>query len=489
MLVLLLPVLGRAESLSIDDIDRLMLEGLAAWNVPGASIAVVQGKMSYRQGYGVRELGSSRMVTPETLFAIGSTTKAFTTAAMAILIDQGKMHWDDPVHRHVPFFRLSDPLADKNVTLRDIVSHRTGLSRHDMLWYGSPWDRAEILRRIGFVSITHSFRSKYQYQNIMFLAAGHAVERASGLSWEDFIRRRLFKPLGIQDANFSSIDAEKHPDHASPHMRDEDGIRVVAWRNLDNVGPPGSINAGARDLERWIQFQLGGGALEGKQILSASHLEETHMPQTIIPLEGEMKEENPETHFLNYGLGWRVQDYRGHFMLSHAGVIDGFRAHVALVPEATLGVMVLSNLGGRPSLPEAMTHSLVDIALGSPTRNWNLFFLDLAKKRRAKLRQDRDDLERKRHHGTRLSRDRPAYLGKYEHPAYGSAGVTLEEGVLLLHWSGFRLALKHYHYDVFMVEDRTLGGGLVSFHLDQEGGVHAMKFLEVEFQRPSQQKR
>ena len=489
LLVLLSPARVRTETLSGDDIDRLMQKGLAAWKVPGASIAVVQGNNSYIQGYGVRELGSSRRVTPETLFAIGSTTKAFTTAAMALLIDEGKMRWDDPVQRHLPSFRLSDPLANANVTLRDIVSHRTGLTRHDMLWYGSPWNRAEILRRIGLVSLTHSFRSTYYYQNIMFLAAGSAVEGASGRSWEDFVRTRLFEPLGIRHANFSSVEAEKYPDHASPHIQDADGIRVVAWRNLDSVGPAGSINAGARDLERWIRFQLGDGELEGKRIVSASHLQETHSPQTIIRMEGETREENPESHFLNYGLGWRVQDYRGHFMLSHAGVIGGFRAYIALVPEATLGIMVLSNLAGRPSLPEAVTSSLVDVALGSPSRDWNSFFLDLVKRRRAKRRQDRDDLESKRHHGTRPSREQPAYVGKYENPAYGTAGVTLEGGVLLLRWSYFLLALKHYHYDVFMVDDKTLGGELVSFQLDREGAVHTMKFLEVEFQRFLEQKR
>src|SRR5713226_2808287 len=174
-------------------LDRIMQESLQAWQAPGAAIAVVKGdEVVYLKGFGVRELGGSKPVTPETLFAIGSTTKAFTTTAMGMLVDEGKMAWDDPARKHVEFFHLSDPLADANVTLRDLVCHRTGLSRNDALWYGSPWSREEVIRKIGLVKLTQPFRSTWQYQNIMFLTAGYAVGAASKSSWEDFVERRIF---------------------------------------------------------------------------------------------------------------------------------------------------------------------------------------------------------------------------------------------------------------------------------------------------------
>src|SRR5712692_3088429 len=298
------------------EIDALMQEALQTWQVPGASVAVVQGdEVIYLKGFGVREQGRDEPVTPETLFAIGSTTKAVTTTAMAMLVDDGKIGWDDPVRKHLPFFRLADPLADENVTLRDLVCHRTGLSRHDMLWYGSPWGREEIVRRIAQVKLDKSFRSTYQYQNIMYLAAGLAVGAASNSTWEEFVQERILDPLGMTGANFSTTVAEKAPDHATPHRKKEETIEGIPWRNLDNVAPAGSINAGVRDMSRWVRFQLGGGTFEGKPLLSAANLAETHTPQMVMRMDDNQKFLLPETTQVSYGLGWAISDYRGQLLI------------------------------------------------------------------------------------------------------------------------------------------------------------------------------
>src|SRR5262245_28425018 len=260
-------------------LDALMNEAMRHWQTPGSAVVVVRGdEVVYLKGFGVSDVGSKRPVTPDTIFAIGSTTKAFVTAAMAILADEGKMSWDDPVRKHLPYFRLSDPLANENVTMRDLVTHRTGLIRHDMLWYGSPWGREEIIKRIGYVPLSFGFRTTFQYQNIMFLTAGQAVGAASGGTWEEFTQKRIFDPLGMKSANFSALKAEKAPDHASPHSKHAGKIEVIKWRNIDNIGPALSINASARDLSNWVRLHLNDGVFDGKQLISSENLREMQTP-------------------------------------------------------------------------------------------------------------------------------------------------------------------------------------------------------------------
>jgi CubicO group peptidase (beta-lactamase class C family) len=489
VIALTLQTAASAQTIDAAAIDRIMEEALKVWEVPGASVAIVRGdEVVYLKGFGTRELGGKSPVTPDTLFAIGSTTKAFTTTAMAMLVDEGKMQWDDPVRKHVEFFHLSDPLADQQVTLRDIVSHRTGLSRHDLLWYGSPWSREEIIRRIGQVKLTEPFRSLYQYQNIMFLTAGYAVGRVAGTTWEDFLQKRIFDPLGMTGANFSSKDAERAPDHASPHVKNKDGkVIVIPWRNLDNCGPAGSINASARDMSRWVRFQLGGGMFEGKRLVSARNLEETHTPQMVVRLEGLTASSAPHTTQMSYGLAWFIQDHHGQLMVSHTGGIDGFRARVVLIPKAKIGLVILTNSGvgtSSTSMHVAATNSIVDYLLGLPKTDWNAFLYDQFKKIDEAGRAAETAAEARRHKDTRPSRELTSYAGAYEDPAYGRATVSVEQGGLVLQWSNFKSRLEHYHYDTFKaVDDNSLENQRVVFKLGADGEVAALGVLGVDFKR------
>jgi len=484
-LSLALQLAASTQSIDSAAIDKIMQDALKAWGGPGAAIAIVRdNEVVYIKGFGVRELGKNVPVTPETLFAIGSTSKAFTTTAMAMLVDEGKMNWDDPVRKYVEFFRLSDPLADDNVTLRDIVSHRTGLSRHDLLWYGSPWSREEIIRKIGQVKLTRSFRSVYQYQNIMFLTAGQAVGAASKSSWEEFVQKRIFDPLGMSGTNFSTTAAEKAPNHSSPHRKNREGkIEVIPWRNIDNVGPAGSINASVQDLSKWVRFQLGDGTFDGKRLISAAGLAETHTPQMVIRMEGPTRAYNPDTNLICYGLGWTIQDYRGHLLVSHGGAIDGFRAHVALVPKIKAGLVVLSNLGGT-QMPEAVRNSVVDVLLGLPAKDWNAYLIEQSRKIEAEGRARQKEQEEKRHKNTKPSRELAAYAGAYEDPGYGTATISLEEGSLVLQWSSFKSKLEHFHYDTFTAKgENPLENSQVVFTLGGDGEVSAMNFLGIDFKR------
>ncbi|MBL8800267.1 MAG: serine hydrolase [Planctomycetia bacterium] len=472
-------------------IDAIMQEALRAWGAPGAAIVIVKGdEVLYARGYGVKEAGGSQQVTAETLFAIASTSKAFTTTALAMLVDDGKLRWDDPVSKHLDFFHLEDPLADRQVTLRDLVTHRTGLSRHDLLWLGAPWSREEIIRRIGFVKATQPFRSAYQYQNIMYLTAGYTVGKVSGGTWEEFTQKRLFDPLGMKGANFSSKDAEKAADHATPHYKSGAGRATpTAWRNIDNVGPAGSINAGVRDLGKWIRFQLGDGTFEGKRLLSTARLNELHAPQMVIPLDGSTgvasftRAMNPDTNMMSYGLGWVVQDYRSQLMVSHGGSIDGFRSQVALLPKHKYGMAILSNLG-RTSLPEAVRNSVSDALLGLPKKDWNAHFLGQLEQAEAGDRRREQQTEAKRQKDTKPSRELSAYVGQFAEPAYGKLEVVLLGDKLALRWSSFQVNLDHWHYDTYMARgDALLHNKPVVFTLGADGEVEKLSFLDQEFKR------
>jgi CubicO group peptidase (beta-lactamase class C family) len=224
-----------------------MREALQSWQVPGAALAIVhQDRPIYLKGFGVRALGKKEPVTPDTVFPLASCTKPFTSLALAMLVDEGKVHWDDPVRKHVPFFRLADPLADAQVTLRDLLTHRTGLSGHDLLWYRSPWTLEERIRKVGLLQPAESFRTAFQYQSILYGTAGYAAAQASGDSWQALVQRRIFDSLGMKSATCSTKEALTSADHASPHRRSKDGKReMIPWYRITEPDPAGSINAWA----------------------------------------------------------------------------------------------------------------------------------------------------------------------------------------------------------------------------------------------------
>src|SRR6202022_3795027 len=279
LLFVAFPVLGQ------QPFDKLASDTVTTWRLPGMAVAIVQNdRVIYLKGFGVKEFGKSDPVTADTLFQIGSTTKAFTTTAMAMLVDEKKLEWDDPVRMHLDYFRLADPCADSTVMLRDIVSHRTGLSRHDELWDNSPWSRDEILHRIASVKLTKPIRTTYQYNNIMFMAAGDVVASASKMPWDDFVRARIFQPLGMTRTRTAFADWAPS-DHATGHRYAHDTITVQPALDDSNVGPAGAIKSSARDMAQWLRFQLADGVIDGKRLVSEDALNETKVPQMALRID------------------------------------------------------------------------------------------------------------------------------------------------------------------------------------------------------------
>ena len=476
-------------------LDTLVADAMKAFEVPGAAVAIVKDdKVVYLKGFGVRKLGEKEPVTEDTVFAIASCSKAFTATAIAMLVADGKMNWDDPVRKHVDWFRLSDPSADRDVTIRDLLCHRTGMPRHDMLWAAAANSPEGYIRAYGKAKPSTSFRSTWEYANIPFTTAGVASGLADQSDWPTLIQKRIFTPLGMKKASTSAREAMTRPEFAVPHNRFVDGkIGPVERADVDSVRAAGSINASVRDMSQWLRFQLADGTLDGKKLLSTAAIKETRKPQMIVRQEGRWLTFFPEksTRFLNYGLGWFVHDYRGNVAVSHGGTLDGFRAQTMLIPDKKLGVVVFGNI--TPStFPEALSKALLDKMLDLPDERWIEFYAKNDKTTESSRLIAMKARETSRKPNTKPSRELAAYAGFYTEPAYGRAEVLADEEGLSLKWGRWTLKLEHRHYETFTgivsapaddVIRNQRSYYEVVFKLNAAGNVEGMQFLDQDFAR------
>ncbi len=477
---------SRAEGFDSNAVKDLVERTLKHWHVPGVAVAIVRGeKVIYLRGHGFRSIEDCTPVTEKTLFPIASCTKSFTTAAMALLVDEGKMRWDDSPREYVPYFHLSDPLADREVTLRDLVTHCTGLRDHHLMWYRSPWTQKERIRRFAHLALDKPFRTTFQYQSTMFTVAGLAVAKASSMSWAEFVQKRLLDPLDMKATYFTTKETTNVSDKASPYTLDaEKRLQLMEPYPMEEPEPAGSIQSNAGDLAKWLLFQLNNKDVNGKPLISARNLEAMHTPQIVIPLDAVDRIQFPETHQMSYGMGWVIQDHFGHLLLQHAGAIDGFRCHFTLVPKSRLGIVLLCNLH-QTRMNIALSNSLLEMLLGLPHLDWNAVVEKAHNKDQDSEQKEREN-HSPRHPDTRPSRELAGYTGTYEHPAYGKVRITLEGHRLIWQWESWRAALDHYHYDTFTLPIEKMGEPFVVFTLDAKGAVARMKVLGeigVEFKR------
>ncbi|MFN4258023.1 MAG: serine hydrolase [Gemmataceae bacterium] len=466
-------------------IDELIDEALQAWEVPGVAVAIVgDNRVLYVKGRGVKDSHTRQAVTPDTIFPLASCTKAFTTTLLAQLVDDGVLDWDDPVRQHLPWFHLADPLADANVTMRDLVTHRTGVASHDFLWYRAPWPPAEVVRKMAWLRPSKSFRSTFIYQSTMFTAAGLALGATTKSSWQAQVQQRLLTPLAMKRTYLTTPEALRAGDHATPHRRDADGqVQAIPWYVIEHPEPAGSLHSCARDMTKWLQLQLGNGRLGDKRLVSAVQLAETRTPQIPLRLTGVHRAFNPDTLQMSYGMGWIIQDYRGQLMVSHAGAIDGFRAHVTLLPQANLGIVLLSNLH-QSQMNLALSNTLVDHLLGLPYKDWHTSFRAVERTVQAEADKRKQTLVQARRPDLKPALPLSAYVGSYVEPAYGHGKVTLENDRLVWQWSSFRCPLDHHRQDAFFLSEEHLGDHLISFQIE-DGAVKSLTFLDMTFKRPS----
>lgn len=484
-LVVCLPVSAQFVTVNAKNLDTVVLGTMKAWQVPGLALAIVHNdRIVYINGYGVKDIAKPDPVTPETLFQIASTSKAFTSTAIAMLVDEGKVNWDDSVRQHVDYFRLSDMCADANVTVRDLLSHRTGMPRHDELWDNTPLTREQVIRSIGKIELARPFRGAYQYQNIMFIAAGEVVSRASGLSWDDFVRTRIFQPLKMK--NTVLTDAEWNAsDHATGYRYDWKKDRIAPQRPIETatIGPAGAIKSSARDMANWLRFQLAEGVFDLTQHVSSESLKETKTPHIAVRMENLTRDTHPETNVLSYALGWSVQDYRGELMVSHTGALNGFRTQVVMLPKRNAGFVLLGNVGRGMALV-SLRNAIADMLTQKPGRDWNAYYLMVDRKADEKAERDKQEKKAKRKPDTQPSRALEAYAGTYESDSHGSAKVSLVDGALVLQWNRLTVPLTHFHYDIFAAESELDDlDEEVTFEMSKDGEVSSLTFYGQEFER------
>lgn len=416
-------------------------------DAPGLAVTIVKdGKVVATNGYGVRELGKDAKVDDETMFDIASLAKSFTAAAIATLVDEGKMRWDDPVRTHLPAFELADPYRTQKVTIRDLLTHRLGLEQGNFMFRFTNYDTAEVIRRMRYLEEREPFRGSFIYSNVAYTAAGEAAAAAAGMSWADLVRTRVLEPLGMRDTTAGVVHTLA-PNHASPHaILSVGGAQPIRNRKAMNVLPAGGVNSNARDMAKWLLFQLGDGKWDGKQIVSTASMNEMHSPQNIIPTTPQMRAARGVRFFAAYGLGWQVMDFRGHPMLWHSGGADGMPVYMAILPEDKIGVAVLVNTWSAPILHGAIAARILDTYLGTKDMP------DSAKDALPSTHRAEAQPDEPRVAGTTPSRPLDAYAATYDNPLHGDMTIRFADGKLTLQFGGGEIAdLEHWNYDTFRV--------------------------------------
>lgn len=466
-------------------LDELFAKALEDYNVPGMAIAIVKdGEVVLSKGYGVRNVNRPEKVDDKTLFAIASNSKAFTAAALAMLVDEGKIKWSDKVRDHLPYFELYNPYVSAEMTIKDLLSHRSGLATFsgDLIWYGTTHSREEVIRRAKYLKPVYGFREAYGYSNIMYLAAGEVVQAVTGQTWDDFIKERIFLPLGMTTSNTSITAFQPNGNIASPHNEVKGKNIAIDYVNWDNINAAGSINACVSELTQWIKLQLNKGTLDGKQYWSVNRAYEMWENVTPKPVSKWQRENMPTRHFNGYGLGWELMDYGGKKVISHGGGYDGMISKTVLVPEINLGFVILTN--NINSLPSALSFDILDTYLGIRTEpNWTTRFLKMKKdSEEAELAAAKAD-EDARVKNTQPSLALEKYIGTYHSEMYGNVEVSLQDNQLKIDFvptALFKGNLEHWHYDTFKLNWTTqmmLPSGKATFILDADGRVSELKIV------------
>lgn len=407
---------------------------------------------------------------------MGSTSKAFTVALLQMLQQEGKLNLDDPATKYLPSLQMYDPYVTRELTVRDLVTHRSGLPTANAVWYGTPYSREEVLRRVRYRKPTASFRSLWQYQNEMFLAAGQVVAAVDGRSWDDAVKARIFAPLGMNATGTTVRVLASMPDVAQPHMEHNGTVGIIPYRNIDNIAPAGSINSSARDMAQWIRFQLAKGKWNGTQLLNAAAFDDARRPIMPIPANpfGDLTTPGAQLH--TYGMAWMSYVWNGRVVVEHSGGIDGMTAEVALVPEENLGLVVLANLS--TVAPQVLQNYLLDGFFGRPKRDWIGEVADKFAKLEGQAKEAADKAERERVKDSRPTLALSAYAGTYSDSLYGDVVVREANGGLQLTFLGNREArLEHWQYDTFRAvwDDVILDKTMVQFFLNEAGSVERLR--------------
>ncbi len=464
--------------------DAYIEQGLRDWRIPGLAIAVVKDdRVVLAKGFGVRELGVPGGVDARTMFGMMSTTKAMTALAVAMLVDEGKVGWDDPVTRHVPWFQLKDPFVTRELRVRDLLLHNSGLGNADLLWVRGDLSTREILERVRGLDLSYSLRASYIYQNVMYQLAGEVVAVAGGMPWERFVKTRIMEPLGMtrSEPTLQAVLDGRYDNVSAAHYEIDGTVRRITETPVDPVPAAGSAWSTAEDVARWMRFLLDSGRVNGTRLVSEVNFRELMRPQAIVPAsEFYPTARLTRPHWTTYSLGWFQQDYRGHQVVMHTGSIDGRTAIIGLLPDERVGVYIFGNLD-HAEFRHALMWRAFDHFLGGPQRDWSSEFLALYGDLREAGRGAARAREAARIPDTRPSRPAAEYAGRYEHPVYGDLTVSTEGDAQVVRFGPApenRGRLEHWHHDTFRARlgDGRGGWTYFTFRVGADGHVAALRF-------------
>jgi CubicO group peptidase (beta-lactamase class C family) len=449
----------------LQKIESYIQQAMKDWKMPGFAAAIVKNdSVIFSKGFGVRDIRTNEPVDENTNFMIASCSKAFTTASIARLVDQGKIKWDDPVIKYLPYFHMYDPWVTKEITIRDLVTHRSGLATFsgDILWLGSTYDKDEVIRRAQYLKPTSSFRSRYGYQNILFSVAGEVINAVSDTNWHAYLKHNFFEPLGMKRTNTSIKEMKEKGNNAWPHRTLNGNVITHSdYYSIESVAPAGAINSNVQDVARWILLQLNKGKIGDKRIFSEYQ-------------SNEMWSNNMFVGNNNYGLGWFISYKNGKRVLNHGGGMPGMISDVTIVPEEKFGMVLLSNY--ETGMVSAIRNYIMDVMMNVEPKDYNKMMMESWARR-----MENFDKENKRREDVRVKDTKPSlplekFSGTYEDKMYGAAKVSLKEGKLFLQFipsSSFRGELKHYHFDQFYIdwEDEFLTRGWIKFDMNFKGEI------------------
>ena len=457
----------------ISELPDFIQQTQELWHVPGSAVAVVKdGQVILCEGFGLRNMSKEMPVTADTLFPIGSCTKAFTAICIGLLVDEGKLEWDKPLRDYLPTFKLQDNFASEHMTPRDLLCHRSGLPRHDLLWRDSNYTRKEMFDRLKYLELSRDFRSTFQYNNIMFMVAGLLVEEVSGMTWEDFVKQRIFDVVDMPRTNTSTSATQKDANHSQPYMYRYDQLKEIPFFEADEnqaTGPAGAIVSCVSEMARWLVVHTNGGKIGDKQFISANNLAEMHKPHIFTDDVQERLRFGFE--FSSYGLGWFLNSNKGQVLVWHTGHLDGFSSLVSFLPHHNLGVVVLSN-GYGEYIPNTISYTIYDRLLGLEPTDWNSKYKELHDEMlKAEDQSKQQTAQEKRQ--VPPSHPIDDYLGEYEHPGYGIYSIRKDGANLqLVANDKMVLELEYYHYDIFNATHETIDYPLVlSFNTDYKGNI------------------
>lgn len=482
LLAILLVSVSCFAQITLEDLKQTYTTALEEWQVPGVAVAIIKNdSVILSEGFGINHINNATEVDENTLFAIASNTKAFTATAIAMLVDDGKIDWDNRVIDYLPWFELYDPYVSAHMTIRDLLCHRSGLKTFsgDLLWYGSNYTRKEVVKRAKHLEPAYGFRAQFGYSNILYLTAGLVVEEVSGMSWDDFLKERFFKPLKM-DRTITSTHALKNMDNiAAPHNTTDEGVIAIEYLNWDNIAPAGSIISCVSDLSNWLKVNLNHGVFNQDTLFTASVQDELWTPHTPLKVSTFARKLWPTTHMKAYGLGWSMYDYQGKKIITHNGGYDGMISQTVLIPEEKSGFVILTN--SLSGLYSPLIYETLDFVLDVRTKDWMEYFTDREERYKEYLAKKKEKEDSSRQENTQPTLPLENYTGTYSSELYGDVTITIDHEALaikMLPSPKFHSEMKHWHYDTFEIEFEefpSLPRGWVSFILDRKGKVQEMR--------------